>query len=164
VVEYLKKGDAELAIAAEIPEDWERLDKWPLFTERFQIVVNRNHTMASKPVMDLEALRGQRVLQRSYCENRDQLTDAIQKYGLAIERGDEVTSERDALALIEGNFGIAFLPRSTPTPASLAAAPIEGIDFNRTVYVYGVAGRQRTPVASTILKMLRASDWSRFVN
>jgi len=30
VVEHLKRGDAELAVAAEIGEDWERLDKWPL--------------------------------------------------------------------------------------------------------------------------------------
>jgi len=32
----LKKGEAELGIAAEIDETWERLDTWPLFTEDFQ--------------------------------------------------------------------------------------------------------------------------------
>ena len=35
VGEYLKKGEAELGIAAEIDEDWDRLDTWPLFTEDF---------------------------------------------------------------------------------------------------------------------------------
>ena len=34
VGEFLKKGEAELGIAAEIDEDWDRLDTWPLFTER----------------------------------------------------------------------------------------------------------------------------------
>ena len=34
--------------------------------------------------------------------------------------------------------------------------------LRRTVYLYGVAGRQRTPVASAVLKMLRAADWSRY--
>src|SRR6201994_1244736 len=35
VAEMLKKGEAELGIAAELDEDWERLDAWPLFTEDF---------------------------------------------------------------------------------------------------------------------------------
>jgi hypothetical protein len=35
------------------------------------------------------------------------------------------------------------------------------VELRRTVYLYGVAGRQRTPVAAAILKMLRAADWSR---
>jgi hypothetical protein len=38
---------------------------------------------------------------------------------------------------------------------------VSGIEFGRTVYLYGVAGRQRTAVGSAILKMLRAADWSR---
>jgi hypothetical protein len=30
------------------------------------------------------------------------------------------------------------------------------------VYLYGVAGRQRTAAASAMLKMLRAADWSHY--
>ena len=45
VAEYLKKGDAELGIAAEIDEDWDRLDTWPLFTEDFRLVLNRHHPL-----------------------------------------------------------------------------------------------------------------------
>jgi len=41
VAEMLKKGDAELGIAAELGQDWDRLDTWPLFTEDFQLVVSR---------------------------------------------------------------------------------------------------------------------------
>ena len=46
VGEYLKKGEAELGIAAEIGEDWDRLDTWPLFTENFDLVVNKRHPLA----------------------------------------------------------------------------------------------------------------------
>src|SRR5437764_5320838 len=31
IAEALKKGDIELALAAELPDDWDRLDAWPLF-------------------------------------------------------------------------------------------------------------------------------------
>ena len=40
VGEFLKKGEAELGIAAEIDEAWDRLDTWPLFTEAFDPVVS----------------------------------------------------------------------------------------------------------------------------
>jgi hypothetical protein len=33
------------------------------------------------------------------------------------------------------------------------------MELRRTVYLYGVAGRQRTAAASAMLKMLRAADW-----
>jgi len=46
----------------------------------------------------------------------------------------------------------------------LKQAPVKGVELRRAVYLYGVAGRQRTAVASTILKMLRAADWSRYIN
>src|SRR3954471_10723001 len=48
VGEFLRKGEAELGIAAEIGEDWDRLDTWPLFTENFQFVVNRRHPLAER--------------------------------------------------------------------------------------------------------------------
>ena len=39
---------------------------------------------------------------------------------------------------------------------------VQDIDLKRTINLYGVAGRQRTPVASAMMKMLRAYDWSRY--
>ena len=33
--------------------------------------------------------------------------------------------------------------------------------MDRTVFVYAVAGRQRSMAASTLIKMMRAADWSR---
>jgi DNA-binding transcriptional LysR family regulator len=74
-----------------------------------------------------------------------------------------VSSERDLIALIESDLGVAFAPRSS-CAQTLKQAPVKGVEMRRTVYLYGVAGRQRTAAASAILKMLRAADWSRYVN
>ena len=59
-------------------------------------------------------------------------------------------------------IGIAFFPRSTTSPPNLVRVKVEGLELNRTVYLYGVAGRQRTAVGTTLMKMLRACDWSRY--
>src|SRR3954462_14429722 len=48
VGEYLKKGEAELGIAAEINEAWERLDFWPLFPEHFELVISKGHRLAGR--------------------------------------------------------------------------------------------------------------------
>ena len=72
IIEHLKRGDAELAIAGEIGDEWERLDKWPLFTERFDLLLNSKHELASKTALDFNQLRQQRFLRRVYCENAEQ--------------------------------------------------------------------------------------------
>src|SRR5262249_40638819 len=38
IVKLLKSGEAELAIAADLGEGWERLDRWPLFSEEFGLM------------------------------------------------------------------------------------------------------------------------------
>src|SRR2546421_2542386 len=57
VAEFLKKGEAELGIAAEIGEEWDRLDAWPLFTEGFQLVVNNRHPLAGPEAITFEDLQ-----------------------------------------------------------------------------------------------------------
>ena len=69
VAEFLKKGEAELGIAAEISEEWDRLDAWPLFTENFQLVVNRKHPLAARDKIDFSDLRAEQLLSRNYCEH-----------------------------------------------------------------------------------------------
>src|SRR5436190_6447861 len=71
VGEFLKKGEAELGIAAEISEEWERLDTWPLFTENFQLVVNNRHPFADREVVTFEDLQTQELLSRTFCEHAD---------------------------------------------------------------------------------------------
>ena len=48
VLDLLKKGEAEFAIAADLGEEWERLDRWPLFTEGFELLVNRQNELAAR--------------------------------------------------------------------------------------------------------------------
>jgi DNA-binding transcriptional LysR family regulator len=164
VVELLKKGDAELALAGTIDETWERLDKWPLFTERFQLLVNRKHPLAERPQLSINELRGQKFLQRNYCEDAARTSTLLRGHSIEPECGHDVTTDEDLRVLIEADFGIALAPRSMRTPPDLAKVSVSEIELSRTVYVYGVAGRQRTAVAGAMLKMLRAADWSRYSN
>jgi hypothetical protein len=73
-----------------------------------------------------------------------------------------VSAEGDLHSLLEAGFGVAFAPRSTRSSAALARLAVEGLELQRTIYLYGVAGRQRTAVASALMKMMRSYDWIKF--
>jgi DNA-binding transcriptional LysR family regulator len=163
IVKLLKSGEAELAIAAELGEGWERLDRWPLFSEEFGLMFSAKHRFASRSAIDVDELRQERWLRRTYCELAEKAAALIRNHSLDVDRGHELTSERDLIALIETDLGVAFAPRSS-CPRTLKQAPVKGMEMRRTIYLYGVAGRERTAVASTILKLLRATDWSRQTN
>jgi DNA-binding transcriptional LysR family regulator len=164
ISEYLKKGDAELAIAAGFGDEWERLDRWPLFTENFLLLANSKSKLAAKPEVALADLAQESMLMRNYCEQQDETKAAMRAGNIAVDRSHEVSSERDLIALVEADIGVAFAPRSVSIPASLKRAPVAGLEVSRTVYLYGVAGRQRTAPASTVMKMLRSADWSPYID
>jgi len=161
VVALLKSGEAELAVAGDLGESWDRLDRWPLFTEEFGLIVNAKHRLASRSAIDLDDLREEQWLRRAYCEQAEKTAALIRSHNLDLDRGHEISSERDLITLLESDLGVTFAPRST-CPETLKRAPVKGVELRRTVYLYGVAGRERTAVATAVLKMLRAADWSRY--
>ena len=160
IVGLLKSGEAELAIAADLGEGWERLDRWALYTEEFGLMLNAKHPLASRSDLHVDELRQERWLRRVYCEHFEQARSLIRGLNLDVDRGHELTSERDLITFLEADLGVAFVPRSISRPETLKQLPVKGVEFSRTVYLYGVAGRQRTAAASAVLKMLRAADWN----
>jgi DNA-binding transcriptional LysR family regulator len=159
VGEMLKKGEAELGIAAELDQDWERLDAFPLFTEDFQLVVSRQHRLAGRDSVDLEDLRAEQLLSRNYCEHAERLGASLREHGLDLDRSHEVSSERDLIQMVEADTGVAVIPDSSPIPPTLKRTAVDGLDARRTVHLYGVAGRERTAVAAAVMRMLRGADW-----
>jgi DNA-binding transcriptional LysR family regulator len=164
VAGFLKRGDAELAIAAPIGEEWERFDSWPLFSERFGVIASAAHPIAGRSQIDVREIRNERLLVRGYCEQAGELAELMRGHDIDVTRGHEVASERDLIALVEANLGIAVVPNSTHGPPALARASINDLQLTRTIYLYAVAGRERTTAASVALKLLRASNWSKYTS
>ena len=159
VAEYLKKGEAELGIAAEIDGAWERLDVWPLFTENFDLVIGKGHRLASQSTIEFDDLRAEQMLSRNYCEHASRISSSLRERGIDVDLGHEISSERDLIELVEADIGIAMMPHTSPVPENLKRAAVSGLDARRTVSLYGVAGRQRTAVANAVMRMLRGADW-----
>lgn len=162
VADFLKKGEADLAISSPFSETWDRLDAWPLFTEPFLLAVNAHHALAGKPIVEPQNIRKEKFLARTYCELTDQFADFLKEAQAAPAVVHQMVSEYDYVALIEAGLGVGMLPESAPHSDKIWRLPINGLSLNRTVTLYGVAGRQRSSAASTLVKMLRAADWSAY--
>ncbi len=162
VVELLKKGDAELAIAGPLRENWERLDAWPLFTERLCLAVSVEHPLAKHDSVNPKDLAEERLLLRTYCEVCSDFEDFLKSRQLHMLVSHKMVSEPDLLTMIAANLGVGMLPESTPKPDRIKLVAVEGLDIKRTVYLYGVAGRQRSSAASALVRLLRAGDWSAY--
>jgi DNA-binding transcriptional LysR family regulator len=159
VAEMLKKGEAELGIAAELDESWERLDSWPLFTEDFRLVLSKDHRLAKRDEIALEDLQSEQWLSRNYCEHADRLSASLREQGLNCDHSHQISSERDLIELLEAEVGVAVMPVTSPIPPTLKRTTVDRLDARRTVHLYGVAGRERTAVASAVMRMLRGADW-----
>lgn len=159
--EALKKGDADIAVAGSLGNQWDRFDAWPLFTEDCGLLLSKDHPLAGRNEIGMEQLKTERFLNRTYCEQNERLAELMRQHGIAGTPGHVVASETDLAALLSANVGIAIAPRSTAIDSTAQFVSVSGLELNRTVYAYGVAGRQRSAVASTLLKLLRAADWSR---
>ena len=99
---------------------------------------------------------------RTCCEHFESLADVLRNQDFAVDRAHEVPSEHDLEVFLEQGLGVAFAPQSVLFSEQVKRVLVTGLDLRRTVSLYGVAGRQRTPVANTLMKMLRAADWSRY--
>ena len=162
--ELLKGGDVEFGVIAGLDDSWERFDRWPLFSEQFDLVLNAKHRLANRGALEIEELRQERLLTRTYCEHAGEIAELLRSAELNVERTHDLTCERDLMQLLEADFGIAIVPSSSSRPPTLVRASIVGLDLRRTIYLCGVAGRERTPVASAAVKLLRAYNWGRSLN
>lgn len=160
IAEYLKKGEAEVAVAGPLEGAWDRLDSWLLFSEPYRLVVGKEHRLASamQPV-DPAELSKERMLCRNLCDNKTELTDFLIQGGGFPEHKHDIWTEQDLTTLLAANLGITVMPHSSVVSEKTQALSLKGLTIERKVYAYGVAGRQRSTAANTFIKMLRAADW-----
>lgn len=160
VDEQLKQGDAELGIACPIPDPWERLESWVLFTEHFELAVHRSHPLAMQNVVALADLGRARLLPRTYCEQAPALNALLDGHEIAHAVSDTIASDHDLLALLQANVGVSVMPASSNVSDELRFLHVEDLSIDRPVVLYAVAGRERSAAANGLLKLLRAADWS----
>src|SRR5262249_18367187 len=153
----------EIAVAGPLGGSWDRLDAWRLFDENYELVVNKKHPLAGRNRVSFAELASLRLFSRPYCEQAEEMTALLKSEGLEQKSGDHFLSDQDLLALIDANIGVSLMPETARLKTDLCGVSVEDLAMKRSVYLYTVAGRERSAAATGLMKLLRAADWSRML-
>jgi DNA-binding transcriptional LysR family regulator len=156
---FLRQGEADIALAGPLAESWDRLESWPLFSERVQVVVGKTHRFAGRNAVEPENFAGERLIVRSCCEATQDFTEFLKGQQICPKVSHEIVSEHDHFILLEAGLGVGLMPESAVLSNGLTFVPVEGLELGRAIVMYAVAGRQRSAAASAFMKLLRAGDW-----
>lgn len=160
ILRTLKEGGVDLAIAGAVDDGWDRLDRWPLFSEGFELAMHAEHPLTRMNAVEVAALNGQAILRQTGCEDRPAILRWLEDAGGTLTAAHEFDSHHDLGALLQASAGVAIVPLSAPHPADMKRAKLSGLTLTRTVYVYAIAGRQRSAPAAAFLNLLRTSDFA----
>jgi DNA-binding transcriptional LysR family regulator len=159
VVEYLKCGAAEMAIAGPLGEVWPRLDALPMFDQPCEVGVAPSHRLATREHVDFADLTLETLVIDTSCELTEEFLARLKANGILDSAIHYVTRREDQLALIKANLGIAIVTVSGAQMHALSHIPLRQLDVRLTVSAYSVAGRRRGNASVALWNMLQAADW-----
>src|SRR4051794_23622294 len=93
VLEMLKGGEVELAIAGPLGTAWERLDSWALFEEQMVVAVHRDHRLSRVNDIGVRHLAGEHLVVRSGCEMEAALAALLEEHGVVPGTRHEIDTD-----------------------------------------------------------------------
>lgn len=161
IAAMLKSGDADIAMGGPLGETWDRLEAWPMFNESFDLIVGVDHPFAMRNAveLDVDLIREEQFLLLSGADLTDYELERLRTAGVNLGNAHEVESSNDMEAMVTAGFGIAVAPTHALRSAAVHHLNLSGLDVQRTVAVYTVAGRARSREANALLNLLRGKHW-----
>lgn len=161
LLECLRNGEVDLAIAGPLAETWDRLDAWPIFSESFEMLVGPSHRLATRnaPDITLSDLLEETFLLQSDSETAVEETRQLEAAGVCMERAHLVDSDGDLATLVEANIGVALAPKSALRGSGIVRHMSPNLELRRTVTLYTVKGRARSAEVGTFITQIRAHPW-----
>jgi len=148
VLEYLKSGEVDIAIADIDLGSWERLDSWLVDRIPYCLVANSEHPFAGGAPIPVSAIVGERLICLPHCSLARELLET----GAPDQRRVcQVATLGDIFTMLKLNAGVALLPRDIDLPDGLVRIETTGFPLEHSTYLYAVAGRQRTKSAGAFV-------------
>jgi DNA-binding transcriptional LysR family regulator len=160
IAEKLKGGEAEVAVAGPLGDDWERFDSRKLYRQQFGLLIAREHPLAQRNAIAPQELLAERLLCRPHCPMTDSLVAKLRSLGGSDVTRHEVPLIDDLAGLVRANFGIGVWPMERRMAGDFSLNQVEGVDLSRWIHVHSVAGRRHSVATATLIGLLRARDWT----
>jgi DNA-binding transcriptional LysR family regulator len=160
IIEYLKTGAAELAIAGPLGEVAPRLNALPLFDQPCELGAGNGHRLASKTHVEFADLAAETLVIDTSCELTEEFRARLSSNGIGNTAIHYVTRREDQLALLKAGLGIAIVTVAGAEMNALRHRPISGLGLRLTVSAYTVSNRQRGSASIALLNLLQAAHWA----
>ncbi len=164
IVTLLQNGEVDIIVAGDLQSNWDRLEQWTLFTEGFSLLVPTQHELSNCKEITVDQIKDLDLMPRSFSEEASGTIELLMGDVTTGQKIHETPTEGDLAAFVALGLGFAIAPDSVTLPDTITRIPIAEGNVNRSVHVYGAAGRQRSPSFTTLIKQLRAINWLAFTN
>ncbi len=157
LIELAMGGSLDLVII-ELPEEApERLDRWPLFDDVYQIVTRPEHPYASTPPESVEALEDEVWIDFAG-DGCAELARIAGRAGVQIEVRHQAHSLVQLRQMVLAGLGCAWMPVGVVSPP-LVPVPLPFAQAAAKVVLASVAGRRRAIAADAFVRAARAQSW-----
>lgn len=143
----LEEADLEVAITnvGTKPPDW--LVHKPLYRERYFVLLPPEHPLASRSTISLSDLDGERYVDRSACELRDQVVQLCSEREVELYAGYRTDKEAWIECLVRAGIGFAFMPEHSIIASDALKRPLVDPEVHRQISILRSADRPVSPAA-----------------
>jgi DNA-binding transcriptional LysR family regulator len=155
-------GELDAAVIAEPDKLPERLNRWPLFEDRYVVLCSARHRLAALSEVPVAALAEECVLVRASrgCDFEQTLDRLCTAAGVKPRTRHTGSSEDHIQEMVAAGLGVAIGAAHQPIAPDLVARPLADGTAVRRIVLTTVGGRQHGPALALFLKLMRARDWT----
>ena len=158
IVALLLTDEIDIGITAQpsLPDD---VACEPVYQEEYVVALPQRHALCAGTEVCLADLEGESYLERRSCEFDEHFEAAHKSW--PFEFNVVYSSEREdwIQALISAGHGCAILPASMTCSPEVEKRRLVSPSITRTVSVVHLRGRQLSPIASQLLRLVKTHRW-----
>ncbi|MBI3512719.1 MAG: LysR family transcriptional regulator [Proteobacteria bacterium] len=161
LVEQLLNSQLDVAVLVEPEKLPERLNRWPVLTERYVVICARGHRLANHETVPVSALQDESLLSRANasCDFGRILERLAAAAGFKPQIRHTASSEDHIQTMVAASMGIALSAERQPLAAGVIAKPLADEAAARNILLVTAAGRPQGPAVTAFVKLVRARDW-----
>jgi LysR family hydrogen peroxide-inducible transcriptional activator len=132
----------------------ERLNRWPLYSDRAVAVLPPGHRLLAQNAVTLRDVTDEAILVSESCGGFGNRLTRIAEVSLRLQNCSGAASQM--LDLVGAGLGIALLSDRLRIPPPLATRAFTEPELSRQILLAAVAGRPLNPAAASFVKLCRA--------
>jgi DNA-binding transcriptional LysR family regulator len=156
----LLSGEVGAVLAGDGGALSERIERWPLFEERYVVLMAKQHPLAREAALPLARLADAVWLDRPGCDGLRRLKEAFLARGLQLRVQHRAYRNMDLQEMAAAGLGAMLAPQRVPRLPSLASRRILGDPLRRWTELLTVAGRRPSPALDAFIDILHRWDWN----